>query len=82
MSEAQAEMLPVELVGGPLDGHRAEVRALSPGFDVWLFQRNETGRREVLAYSFAGRSTDDGRHWVLAFLYEVAWEPREKGGEA
>ncbi len=65
-------MTPVELVGGPLDGHQTEVKMTNPDFDVWLFTWNQAGRRAVLAYAMAGRTTPGGKRWVLGFLYEVA----------
>jgi hypothetical protein len=61
--------LAVELVGGPLDGHRTVVEMSDPDFDVKLFRREEAGRREVLAYAFQGGRC--GLRWALAFLYEV-----------
>lgn len=64
-------MLDVELVGGPMDGHRCEVDLKDPRFDVRLFTREEAGRREVLAYAFQGRTTDKGKRWVMGFLYGV-----------
>ena len=64
--------LDVELVGGPLDGHQCEVEMNDPRFDVRLFTRREEGRREVLAYAFQGRTTNNGNRWVLGFLYAVA----------
>jgi hypothetical protein len=73
----------VELFGGPLDGHRTEVRLMKPGFDVWLFRYCHCeGLPRVMAYSMSGRTTADGRVWVLNFLYEVAKiGATKKGGE-
>jgi hypothetical protein len=62
----------VELLGGPLDGHRTEVTMKKPGFDVWLFRRQESGSPEVLAYVLSGTTTEGGKLWVLRYLYEVA----------
>ena len=63
----------VELCGGALDGLRTDVAVKDAGFDVWLFTWTVAGERpRVLAYAFSGRSTDNGRRWVIQFLYEVA----------
>jgi len=69
----EGTQIDVELYGGPLDGHRTDVRMKGPGFDVWLFKYCHCeGRPKVMAYALSGRTTDHGRCWVLNFLYEVA----------
>ena len=74
----------VELYGGQLDGHRTDVVMKAPGFDVFLFKYCHCeGTPKVLAYVLSGRTTDDGRLWVLNFLYEVAkMGSTKKGGAA
>lgn len=67
------QRMEVELCGGPLDGFRTDVKVKSQEFDVSLFTWTVAGGvPKVLAYAFAGRTTDSGRRWVLKFLYEVA----------
>lgn len=63
----------VELSGGPLDGFQTDVKVKSSQFDVSLFTWTVAGGMpKVLAYAFAGRTTEGGKRWVLNFLYEVA----------
>ena len=73
----------VELCGGPLDGHQTDVKVKSKEFDVSLFTWTvQGGVPKVLAYAFAGRTTENGRRWVLQFLYEVAKVGTRKDGES
>ena len=81
MSAMQA--MPVELVGGPMDGTETTVPVNDPKFDVYLFRRmDEAGRREVMAYAFRGRSLNGGKRWALEFLYYVARQHPKEGGAA
>jgi len=67
------QRMEVELVGGPLDGFQTDVKVKCKEFDVSLFTWTVAGGQpKVLAYAFAGRTTDGGKRWVLRFLYEVA----------
>jgi hypothetical protein len=66
-------MIPVELSGGPLDGHRdlvgkPEIDAL----DVHLFEQRTGDERLRCAYAWASRTTDQGRRWVLVFQCVVS----------
>ena len=66
-------LIPVELIGGPLDGHRdlvgmPEIDVL----DVHLFQQSRPGETLRCAYGWAGRSTAGGRRWVLEFRCVVS----------
>lgn len=71
--------IPVELLGGPLDGHQCHVAVTDPARNVWLF-RDLSGPepKEVHAYAFHGTSTPTGSHWILRHLYRVAWSPKPK----
>lgn len=67
------EVVPVQLFGGPLDGHLCDVRMSAPDSDVYLFRTpREGGGYHVWAYQFGCRTVDRGRRWVLEFLYRVA----------
>jgi len=61
-------MIPVELVGGALDGHVDEVTLNNPDADVYLFECD----RMTYAYAWCGTSTGpNGERWVLQYLAMV-----------
>jgi hypothetical protein len=60
----------VELLGGPFDGHQDEVTLKRPGFDVWLYTDQATGK--VFAYVMSGTTCREGKRWVLRCWGEVA----------
>lgn len=60
-------MVPVELVGGPYDGHVDEVELNDPGRDVYLFECD--GRS--CAYEWRGTSDESGQRWLLFFMLMV-----------
>lgn len=65
--------IPVELSGGPLDGHREAVaKPEIDQLDVILFVRVVPGERLRCAYGWTGRTTDKGRRWVLEFRCVVS----------
>lgn len=64
-------IIPIELCGGPGDGLRGEATMKPEPFDTYLFGQDIGGRRLTLAYQFANRSTNKGRHWVLEFVRVV-----------
>jgi hypothetical protein len=66
------ELVPVELVGGPLDGTQTEVAMKEPEFDFHLFPHAGGGRRFTLGYCFAYRTVRGGKRWVLEFREVVA----------
>jgi len=79
----QGTRIDVELYGGLLDGHQTDVVMKAPGFDVFLFRYCHCeGTPKVLAYVLSGRTTGNGRRWVLNFLYEVAKIGTTKKGGA
>lgn len=61
------DMIPVELLGGPFDGHRADVKMNDPDHDVYIFEENG----ESHAYAWRGTSTDKGRRWLLGYVTRV-----------
>jgi len=68
----------VELYGGPLDGHVAEVAMFTPGHNVYLFRTpREGGGLDVWAYQWADKTVTGGKRWVLKFLFKAA----RQGGE-
>lgn len=65
---AQQVKLPVELCGGPFDGHRDEVsKPEIDQLDVHLFGRETEAERMRCAYRWTGRTTRGGKRWVLMF---------------
>ena len=64
---ADEALVPVECLGGPYDGHRADVALNDPQHDVYLL---ECGG-EAHAYAWAGTSTDKGKRWVLKYVCAV-----------
>lgn len=51
-----------------MDGHRDEVTNPDDDLlDVKLFVRETPEERLRCAYRWAGRSTNNGKHWVLVF---------------
>lgn len=77
-------MVPVELSGGPLDGHRNLLS--KPEIDilnVHLFQQETAEGKLRCAYEWANRTTNKGRHWVLDFKCVVSrwiYAPKTEGG--
>ncbi len=72
-SERERVFVPVELSGGPLDGHRDVVGKHDVDeLDVHLFERWRAGERLRCAYRWAGRTTGRGRCWVLVFVCVVS----------
>jgi len=61
------EMIPVECLGGPFDGHQDTVRMNDPHHDVYIFEENG----EAHAYAWRGTSTDKGRRWLLGYVVGV-----------
>jgi hypothetical protein len=65
--------IPVELSGGPLDGHRDAVAPREEGpLDVYLFGKSVplpggAVEKTRYAYKWANRTTARGRRWVLEF---------------
>jgi hypothetical protein len=76
-----AELIPVELYGGALDGLRTAVRAQPEFVDRWLFEQRFDGWIKRLAYKPGHRTVRDGRRWVLVFDCVVASQ-RAEGGES
>lgn len=68
-------MIPVELKGGPLDGHFDEVPQHETGLDGYLFQYEAAGRRSTQSYRLTGTTCRAGTRWVLQFVCEVASWP-------
>jgi hypothetical protein len=60
-------LIPVELLGGPFDGHEAEVVMNDLNHDVYLFSE----RGETHAYAWRGTSSTDGKRWLLGHLQKV-----------
>ena len=64
----------IELVGGPMDGHREVVPIQAADMPVYLFrQKREDGLWDVHAYQWAARSLAHGA-WVLAHLAGVGFQ--------
>lgn len=75
----EAIYLPVELSGGPLDGHRDVVEMPEIAeLDVHLFEQTAAGETLRCAYGWAARTTDRGRRWVLEFRCVVSRWRRKK----
>lgn len=61
---AMAAKVPVELSGGPFDGHVDEV-IWNPAGRYLFSRRDADGRFEAWTYRWADRSAGDGQRWVL-----------------
>jgi len=61
------DMIPVELLGGPLDGHCDVVRLNDPEHDVYVFETQGGAH----AYAWRGTSTDGGQRWLLGYVCGV-----------
>lgn len=61
-------LIPVELSGGPLDGHCAEVAKNEvDALDVHLFVRVTDEEKLRCAYRWTSKTTAKGKRWVLDF---------------
>lgn len=60
-------IVPVELLGGPFDGHETETRVNDLNHHVYLFREGN----EVHAYAWSGATSRDGKRWVLRHLQRV-----------
>lgn len=60
-------LLPVELTGGPFDGHRDEVALQPEMLDRYLFESRADGWVQRVSYIPAHRTTRTGKRWLLAY---------------
>lgn len=78
---AAGTLVPVELIGGPLDGLRTECTMKEPDFDFYMFDFVGGGRKFKLGYCFAYRTVRGGKRWVLEFRQVLsAWNLSEGTG--
>ena len=75
MNTPSENLIPVQLYGGPICGHRAEVREKPEIFNSYLFELRWDGRIYRLAYKPAHRTTRTGKRWVLEFDCVVSSQP-------
>jgi hypothetical protein len=69
----QKILIPVELSGGPLDGHRDDVeKGVIDELDVHLFELRTGQERLRCAYAWGDRTANKGRRWVLVFQCVVS----------
>lgn len=57
--------LPVELLGGMLDGHRDQINPGDEILDRHLFSHRTPTHLHRIAYRFANRTTRNGKRWIL-----------------
>jgi hypothetical protein len=62
-----AQAIPVELLGGPFDGHETDVPMNDPEHDVYVFEADGAAH----AYAWRGTSNADGKRWLLGYLQKV-----------
>lgn len=65
-------MLPVELSGGAMCGHRTNIKITDAPAEVYLFRFVDDANKQVLAYQFANRTTRKGKRWVLQYVCIVS----------